>query len=312
MSAAYLQRLFDRAAIAPLVLALPGGPSRSPVAAADQRLNEPGFAEMFSFAPMPADGEAEADPGLPAMVPPEPRPRRKADTPDAPAFSAEPAPQEDGLRPPPAVRSPKPSAQAPAQPAPAAMELVRPVGEVRADDFVPPAPAEGSAPRPLPDAEPPPPAPAVVPAVALDETAVQSPPPNPQAAPTRPTTRVGAEPPSARNWSVDAAPNVVEGPPPEPRTAEAEAETDRPPLRLASPPQPVVPPLPEPQAHEAPPPAETRRARPEPTVREVVREEMATKEPPAPRRPMTAAEASLIGPLSSEPRARTLFGRRRR
>jgi hypothetical protein len=30
------------------------------------------------------------------------------------------------------------------------------------------------------------------------------------------------------------------------------------------------------------------------------------------RRPMTAAQASLIGPLVPEPRARTLFGLRRR
>jgi hypothetical protein len=47
-----------------------------------------------------------------------------------------------------------------------------------------------------------------------------------------------------------------------------------------------------------------------------VREERAAEQrkpdTPAQKRPMTAATASLIGPLVAEPRARTLFGLRRR
>lgn len=59
MSSAYLQRLVDRVAAAPPAIVSPGGPSRSPVAEADQRLNEPGFADLFSF--VGAVGDAETD-----------------------------------------------------------------------------------------------------------------------------------------------------------------------------------------------------------------------------------------------------------
>ncbi|MGZ8336860.1 MAG: hypothetical protein ACXWU1_09395, partial [Allosphingosinicella sp.] len=81
MSGSYLQRLFDRAAATPPVLAAPGGPSRSPVAMADQRLNEPGFADMFSFSPPPLDEgfESEAAPLVEAPS----RPSRAAPPPSA-------------------------------------------------------------------------------------------------------------------------------------------------------------------------------------------------------------------------------------
>jgi hypothetical protein len=60
MSEAYLQRLIDRAASSrpPMPLAEPSGVSFSPVAVADQRLNNPRLAEDFSFH---SSGFADAD-----------------------------------------------------------------------------------------------------------------------------------------------------------------------------------------------------------------------------------------------------------
>lgn len=51
MSEGYIQRLFDHVAVyRPQVSQIvPAGASTSPVAMADQRLNDPGFADDFSF-----------------------------------------------------------------------------------------------------------------------------------------------------------------------------------------------------------------------------------------------------------------------
>jgi hypothetical protein len=57
------------------------------------------------------------------------------------------------------------------------------------------------------------------------------------------------------------------------------------------------------------PPVPAPRTAPKP---EPLKIDMPVAQKPAPRRPMTAAEASLIGLLAPEPRARTLFGLRRR
>jgi hypothetical protein len=77
------------------------------------------------------------------------------------------------------------------------------------------------------------------------------------------------------------------------------------------PPPQAAPPLPEPES-QAPPP---RREAPREVRTEKVRERIELvqeRTAPRPMRPMTAAEASLIGPLVPRPRVRTFLGMRRR
>ena len=225
----------------------PGGPSHSPVAAADQRLTEPGLADLFSFASTPINGGEDAEPNLPADIRP---PRRStpatgpARPPTTPAVPAQP-----GLRRPAITQDPParlPIAETSRMWVP---PHLTPVGQVRAGEFVPSEPAEETAQQP--------------PRMVRDQ--------------------------------------------PEPERSDRTQPT------LVTPPESVAPPLPEPEADGTPrPPGEPRDVRPAPLTREVVRAEAAAAAGPETHRPMTAAGASLIGPLTPEPRARTMFGLRRR
>ena len=303
MSGAYLQRLFDRAAAPAAPLVTPGGPSRSPVAEADQRLNEPGLAEQFSFAPQPDVRPLESfDEAIGETGPPSPRPPSTA--PQTPARSRS-SPEAPPPVTPPLVRDRGEPADRPLQPAP-----FDPVGMVAPDEFVPP---EAAGPRPASAASPAPPERGASPEAAAA-------PPAERVVEVR-TIETTAPPPSELRADVPAV-----------ARAEPAEVVDRPPSAAAEPapwPEPpqlqrpvmVTPPRPEsrpvpPAEPDAAPAAETRAAEPSArlreTVREVIRAEAAAQQKPAPRRPMTAAEASLIGQLTPEPRARTLFGLRRR
>jgi hypothetical protein len=244
MSSTYLQRLVDRVAATPLAIASPSGPSRSPLAAADQRLNEPGLADLFSFTSMPVNGGEDAEPNRPADIRPPRRSTPATATARPPTTPAEPE-----------LRLPAVTGDPPAHvPITETSRIwipphLTPVGQVRTGEFVPSEPAEEAAPQP---------------------------------------------PPIVRDQ-------------PEPERPDRTQPT------LVTPPASVAPPLPEPEvAVTPPPPSEPRDARPAPLAREVVPAEATAGAGPETHRPTTAAGASLIGPLTPEPRARTMFGLRRR
>jgi hypothetical protein len=308
----YLQRLFDRAAAVPSQpVALPGGPSLSPVAEADQRLNDPALAGRFDLAAPFADdtgtpeAEAFASSGgtgaraaPSAAIAPAP-PSRTPSEPLAPPPAA--APADTALRPP---ASPE---QAPSRPA------WRPpaVGDVAPEDWVV-EPEPTTAPltrRPLPAAAPEPPPPPSRPSA---QPAATAEPPSTGAEPSRVaaaspaapiTPRPPVEParrdaPAGREPRLEAYERIVE---------RRETETTTTWVEPASPP-PLPPLLPERETMPPPPQA------PQVVERTVVTSPpaAASPEPAARLRPLTANEASLIGPLAKRRRALTLFGLRRR
>jgi hypothetical protein len=75
MSAAYLQRLFDRAAAASPPQPDPTSASLSPIAEADQRLNDPALAGLFGFGLAPDLVESAEGAEAPPVVAPSPLPR---------------------------------------------------------------------------------------------------------------------------------------------------------------------------------------------------------------------------------------------
>jgi hypothetical protein len=96
------------------------------------------------------------------------------------------------------------------------------------------------------------------------------------------------------------------------RSDEPATEHDAAPVMMMPPrvaPQPITAPEAAASAPEAPHSAPQPPPRP---ARDGRAAEQRKPETPAQTRPMTAATASLIGPLVAEPRARTLFGLRRR
>ena len=262
---AYLQRLFDRAAASPaLGQVTPAGPSRSPVAEADQRLNEPGLADLFSFTGSPGPGEIEGlenlgpDPAAPAPLRPRPAPQLSA----APAPAGPRNPTDGAVTPAPQNQA----AETPAVAPPGARPPFRSVGAVAPEDFVPPEPIE-------------------VPWPAM---------------PPEPATATARAPPPTAEPPIPPGADAPEGQAPPPQSA------------FVAPPRPDPSPAfqAEPKPAQAPPAPPTRPLRE--IVREVIRAEAPRQQAPTPRRPMTAAEASAIGPLTAEPRARTLFGLRKR
>lgn len=307
MSVAYLQRLFDRAAATAAPQVAPAGSSLSPVVEADQRLNAPEFAADFSFA-SPSDDGVEGE-ETPELAPGHPRRavgRARAEPPQSPPRPRElSAPATTEGTSPRQVRRPAP-VEAP----------FGSVGEVLAEDFVRPEALDGAEP---PIVEPPrPPAPrrlaALLEPVTLEESAAAQ--PRATRAAPEPTARVA---PVVEDAPTPARPAPAVAPEPEDPSREEPAERSAdarasdgaapvvmiPPRPAPAPAPPPEPPLSEREALRSPPP------RPR-IVRQETRIEAATPDRPAARRPMTAAEASVIGPLIPEPRARTLFGLRRR
>jgi WAS/WASL-interacting protein len=309
----YLQRLFDRSAatLPSQPVALPGGPSLSPVAEADQRLNDPALAGRFDLQTSFAD-EADAPEAEPFAISAGTGNRATASPavtpiPPPPTPSEPPMPRPVATPVDPGSTLPAPSVQAPPRSA------WRPptVGDVAPEDWViEPEPAA----NPLPRSQQP-------------EAAPEPPPP-----PSRPTAHRAA---TAEAHSAGAEPSRAAAPPPEapvslrplvepsrnepsPVTARAPEPTDRVLVRretetttmwvepASSPPLPPL--LPERETMPSPPPA------PQVVERTVVTSPpaAASPEPAARLRPLTANEASLIGPLSKRRRALTLFGLRRR
>lgn len=316
MSAAYLQRLFDRAAAAVAAAAphvSPSGASLSPVAAADQRLNEPGFPAFFDFAApegLGAEGDEGAEAGLPE-TPEAARGRRTHPAPPARAAAADLLPQE-------AQPAAPPTSLVEGPPPPAAVAPPFPtVGQVRTEDFVPPDADEEGEPQGRRVAPPPPPEPPAAEARAAKPDGEPG-----HARPEREVAHAVAPPPPGPEPRSPASPGVEVGrdvaAPPTPASNEnvegSHEEASPAPVVMMPPrrsPEPLPPPAPR---EEAPAPREEAGvAKPRPqTVRQEVKVEVPASDKPAAKRPMTAAEASLIGPLTPEPRARALFGLRRR
>ncbi len=305
----YLQRLFDRAAGAAVPQPAPAGASQSPIAAADQRLNDPVLAGLFGLmSPAEPEGSIAEAGDAPGRTSPSPR----RDSAVAPPIvePADPSP----LRSTPAV-APESVAAAPAAPPPTAVAAPpHALGRVAADDLVLPAPPVAT---PLePPVSPPPPA-----------SVAEPPTPTPKAAqpadnrlataapvPARPAESP-PPPPFAATSAMPPAPAPVAATSPEIPSPDPQMVTSTTPPAMAQLLRP--PPLPPPPATaEAPPPQPAPAAAPTPprSAPEPQRAESRERRdtPPAPRRPMTAAQASQIGPLSAEPRTITLFGLRRR
>ncbi|MCW3476056.1 hypothetical protein OL599_15865, partial [Rhodovastum sp. RN2-1] len=109
----YLQRLLDRAGLAPAAAPAlrPALPSRSPIAEADQRLNDPDLAAALLAVPTPATAFDEATPedfGAPEAprAAPTARPRRTVARPEAEApapASTRPVTARAPIAPPPAT-----------------------------------------------------------------------------------------------------------------------------------------------------------------------------------------------------------------
>lgn len=312
---AYLQRLFDRAAPSAPQPA-PAGASLSPLAEADQRMNDPQFAGLFGLGFARADdAESDVSPFRPdARLPPAPR---ATPTPAQPATRHEPraAPEQ----------SPRRASEPRSAPAiPPFLDF----GRIFPDDLqLPDTATERAQPpaaTPAPSS-PPPAAPAMPIAVATphdeaaDAMARPAPVPAPRDSPAMPEpvhTRARAEP--VRDRVTPAAPidprpaDIAVPAPATERSDEPATERDAAPVMMMPPrvaPQPITAPQAVTSAPEAP------RTAPQPPPRPARDERAAEQrkpETPAQKRPMTAAAASLIGPLVAEPRARTLFGLRRR
>jgi hypothetical protein len=278
MSTAYLQRLFDRTAPGPSPQVTPAGASQSPIAEADQRFNNPALASLFSLRLAGAEvaGKGEGVVAPPGDIP-SPIGKTVSEAAGAP-FNAIGKVFPEDLAPPSNVQH---SARAPLEePAHAQPPSRAADAPPRADSVEPISRPSPASPEAIARAQPaPPPEPAlqghaVPPASAIDGRTRES-----VAAPRPPAAAVAAA------MDDDAEPAAVMMLPP--RTA----------------PQPLAAPEPRAWPAKAVHPAPIRE---QPPVRVPAAETAPRK------RPMTAAEASVIGPLVAEPRARTLFGLRRR
>jgi hypothetical protein len=312
---AYLQRLFDRAApmAAPsLPGALPAGPSLSPVALSDQRLNDPARAAQFDATPgfdssMDATGPISdlpptgADAGLPATTQAQSTQQARPQPATTPSEIALPRPVADAAR-------------VAAEPvAPTHAPRLRPgVLDIEPGDLLLPEPPTAAEPvqaepaMPVPRAAPATPAHDATPAapVAADhsERPPLAPPPRPLPSPP-PAPAVEARPLPLALPRAEVAITTV--------TPTARADAVQPPLQEAMPPPLRVPALPatepSPEATAAPSAAPAARREAPATTPQPPAES-----PPPRIRPMSANEASVIGPLAPRQRALTLFGLRRR
>ncbi len=326
----YLQRLLDRNAPAPAAPGAAGGdapvarpamPSRSPIAAADQRLNDPNLAALIAAAPPPRTGETGLfgpEPEASDYAPGHPtakttgytersirragriRDRRESETPSAPASqfgrAEPPSPSEPPSHTPqPPASQPIDELSEPVTPPPAApLPAEHPLRRLDVDIIRPPAEAPTPSDRtpstsPETAAEPERPS-------APDLRLVEDPDGGlPDVSAPRPT------PPGLIEQADAAAPE-----PEQQSTGEADPQTVEPPPLPVPPP----PPRPEPETIVIEKTEPARQAAPA----EQAKQEAA---PPAPVErprpgPKTAAAASLIGPLPQRMRVRTLFGVRRR
>jgi hypothetical protein len=154
---------------------------------------------------------------------------------------------------------------------------------------------------------------------AADTTARPAPVPAPRDRPAMPEpVHTRAQPWPVRERAVPAAP-IEPGPADRAMPTPAAERSDESATERAATPVMMMPPRVTPQPIAAPEAAAsapgTPRTAPQPPprpAREVRTVEQRKPDTPAQKRPMTAATASLIGPLVAEPRARTLFGLRRR
>jgi len=317
----YLQRLYERAT-APPAPGLPGMhpamPSRSPVAEADQRLNDPALAAVLIGRPPPRVAPEEQA-AFDAEIVPEP-------------FTA---PMEESPLPPCRAASrplsqtwPDPHAGLPAQSEPLSVGAPRATPRPREPQLPPAKPPEASEPkpsmtspetarreRPRPADDPstsPPPArkvsaeprqtrePAPSPAMPKEhEMPLRRPPPRPHEPENAPALRRSA-PPTISPQPLETAPAVglVE---PLPHTPA--------PARLVPAPLPAPPAIvdePAPAVPSAAPRSEAKRAE------TVITPPAAAPEAPRVKRPATAEAASRIGPLAPRRRAHLIFGLRRR
>ena len=335
----YLQRLLDRAA--GLTADGPAGlqpavQSQSPILAFDQRLGDPGLAADFGLLGASPDEPPPMDEPLPGLEPPPLAPRARAPAP-APAPSeaagrsaAAPAPVPEPRSADPAPPTRMPSPAPPRTRAPAVPEI----------------PGQEPAPEADPAREP-----RIVPPKARSETPVETAgeprprlrkhaasPPAPPVRPAEPRSTPPEMPPLRRAAPIDENVPRPTGPATRPssdspvRAAPVVPVADAaiPPRRSVDGPAPVAEPIvASPEA--VPPPQQVRRRDIEALVREAMRAETARQpiappESPAParqpppegapetkaRRPATAAEASVIGPLERSGFNPMLFGVRRR
>ncbi len=325
----YLQRLLDRtapaispAATADTSRARPAFASQSPIAAADQRLNDPSLAALIGAAP-PADsgeaglfgGEAAGVPDRRSETPARPRKETPRDTADnrrdtktqggafqvpsvtRPALGeggAKQAFSDDPVRPDttPPTAAPHDRDQHGAPP-PAAADATseHPAATEPSGDIARPSdePQLAKVPTPVrPDR-------LVPPVLRIVE---RQPMPAPEVTPTEPVE------PARSPDAEDPSEPPVGAPLPEARS-EAPQTVEPPPLPTPPAPPPVEPAtvivqMPPP----APPPLQVEQRQPESAPPEPA-------QPPRPR-PRTAAEASVIGALPLRRRVRSLFGVTRR
>ena len=328
----YLQRLLDRGAGVPAASAfapaptevLPAGLPASPVAGFDQRLAAPGLAEDFGILGLPP---GDMDPGgdesaddrtlLPAPV---------AQTPGASVLAGDPA-----SRPEPGQAYWAEAAPLPLREAPMATPMSSPAQEEGRMSSSPaprmaapvlrqvsPAPAARTAPQ---GQAPPSPAPPIAPTAAPVALPGRPPSPRSEASPTPVFPLSAAEPATmpAQGFVETQSPVV------QPLTP-SEHPAVAPSSEIVPPPPAPLPPLP------APSPASATSVEVDRLVRDAVRAELARQraenppqtprqpapadgtsgDAPAPRRPATAREASIIGDLEPSGRPLTLFGLRRR
>ena len=330
----YLQRLLDRAAMAPVAPvvagtqdALPAGLSQSPVAAMDQRLSDPDFAdrEAGEFGE-PRDVEQpdvaniggvaqqirEAPQPVDAQAPQQMQMAEAAERIDAPRRGQTREPEQQPV--------PK------ADPIDVSAEHPLPVGQVQSEDLVlpdePPKDAIHSAdppePKPAKPVEHAPPQAVAVEAneATADNHAIAEPPSAKSQPDTTRPERTPIEVPQADIIDRAVEPAPINRPDPvadTPLVTAETAQTQTPaPVQLAEPPKIVVPPLPE--AAPQPQPVQSTAPASTPNSIEKPADPVAPPAPPSARtnRPMTAADASIIGPLPQRRRALTLFGNRRR
>lgn len=318
MSAGYLQRLLDRSVPsgtkAVATEAVPSAPSASPIAQWDQRLNDPDLAAQLGYGVFAG---FEGDPDAPPLLTPTPegfRPR-----------PIRPAPPAFDLSPPRVAEAPPPPSPPPGRVEEAAHPVPASPAATVAPVPVPPPADWGGRAIPLLDVEPPahdlsrteprpsarvdePPAGAVSPV----RPALPDPwpaPPEVFAAPAYdpPPSPVEAPAPAPAPALVVAEPTIAR-----PAPAPAAPFTDRweDDLALALPPTPAPP---DPPVTMREPPAAVTATDPRPAPATAT-PTTTTPEPSPPRavRPMTAAAASVIGPLAPRARSMTVFGTRRR
>lgn len=325
----YLQRLLDRSQPAPAPSGAPGGdaplarpamPSRSPIAAADQRLHDPALAGLIGMTP-PAQGDEAhplgPEPGF-GMSDPLERPSRRQGTADQhPTVPAERHGRRGTEAPPPDPtfrRSEVLDSATSTQPFRVESDETRPPDEPAAESAEtqpPPVPVEHPLRRldvdfTLPPAEPtpqPPPSPASAPDPS-QQTAKPAAPELRLVERSAPETRQVPLSEQARSpASTDTPPHPIEQQQ-APITAETPHTAEPPPLPAPPPPSPDPETIIIEKTEPAPQVVRTEQPAPEAKPPEPV-------ERPRPR-PKTAAAASLIGPLPQRMRVRTLFGVRRR